>query len=445
MVLTSILSVLTAAVIIAVVWLYRVNSAMRAVPRGSLQHSPHRLTEHEIHATYERLSKAPLNFTKLLPPRLDRRYIVVGGSGLVGGDIVLQLLQRGQSPQSIRIVDFAPLIREEMLEKAGECDFVKADITSPASVEAAFSKPWPASVAESPLTVFHTAAAIRPSERSPVFYERVRRVNVDGTAIVMAAARAAGADIFIATSSASIAVTPVSFWAPWRSEPKDCYQVITEADFDAPMRPHNRYFANYAISKAVAERLVCGANEDKFRTGCIRPGNGIYGDKRDLCVGLGLMQGDVMSWVPQNIQNFVSARNISLAHLQFEAALTRKPMPRCAGRPFLITDPGPPISFADYYNLCSLLSATYFMVAYPPPVLMLMLAHAIETYCLTLAYLPFLKTVFGLKEPAGLIENMQPSIFTVCSATIAVDAAARASVEDGGLGYRGGCTTPEGM
>jgi nucleoside-diphosphate-sugar epimerase len=157
----------------------------------------------------------------------------------------LQLLQRGESPASIRVVDFAPLNRRDMVETAAGCDFVKADITSRASVEAAFSKPWPKSVAKLPLTVFHTAAAIRPQERSPRLYHRISPVNRDGAVNVLETARAAGADILIATSSASVGIMPTSFWIwPWRSTPKNYVQVVNEKDFDAPLRSHDQFFAN---------------------------------------------------------------------------------------------------------------------------------------------------------------------------------------------------------
>lgn len=223
--------------------------------------------------------------------------------GMVGGDIVLQLLLRGQSPESIRIVDFQPLNRRDMLKKAAACDFVKADMTSLASVEAAFSKPWPASVAKKPLTVYHTAAMINPSDRSERLYERIRRVNVDGTANVLEAAKLAGADIFVATSSASVSYVPAELWVrPWQSVPGNYFQIANEADFDKPVRPHNRFFANYSRSKAEAERLVCGANHNGFRTGTIRPGNGIYGQKTDPIIGSLLLMGDSGSWIPHIIQ-----------------------------------------------------------------------------------------------------------------------------------------------
>lgn len=163
----------------------------------------------------------------------------------MGGDIVAHLLARGQSPESIRIVDFAPLRRPEILGVARKIDIIKTDITSPDSVKAAFSKPWPASVASLSLTVYHTAAAIRPGERSIKTYDRVARVNVGGTANVLAAAKEAGADIFIATSSASVAVKPMKFWKwPLPSLASNYVQVFNEDDFDQPLKPHDEFFGS---------------------------------------------------------------------------------------------------------------------------------------------------------------------------------------------------------
>ncbi|KKY37203.1 putative 3-beta hydroxysteroid dehydrogenase isomerase family [Diaporthe ampelina] len=149
------------------------------------------------------MSSQPLDFAKGLPPKLDRTYIVCGRSGLVGGDIVLNLLSRGQSPSSVRILDFSKPSRSDMTQgKVAAVGYMKTDITDMASVKAAFAKPWPSDVARLPLTVFHTVAIIRPGERSLLIWERTSRVNMNGTKNVLAAARAAGADFLVATSSA---------------------------------------------------------------------------------------------------------------------------------------------------------------------------------------------------------------------------------------------------
>lgn len=175
-----------------------------------------------------------------------------------------------------------------------EVDFARADISSAAATDAAFAKPWPSAVAHLPLTVFHTAAVIVPSERSKHVYGLCESVNVHGTQHVLDAARRAGADIFVSTSSGSIAIRPVKFWmAPWKmfsSWPRNFWQVLDEADFFKPLRPHEEFFGNYAASKAAAERIVCGANSPTLRTGCIRPANGVYGHPTDNPVGGPLSQ-----------------------------------------------------------------------------------------------------------------------------------------------------------
>jgi nucleoside-diphosphate-sugar epimerase len=207
--------------------------------------------------------------------------------GLVGGYIVLQLLARGTSPESIRILDIRETERSDLaIGPAAQVEFIKTDITSPESLDAAFSKPWSKSVAHLPLTVFHTAAVIVISERIKLFYRLPEAVNIHGTRNVLDAARKAGADIFSSTSSGSIAIRPISVWDSWwRSQPRDYLQFIDESDFDKPMRAHEEYFGNYAVSKADAERMVCGENEESFRTGCIRPANAVYGQQGDACFG----------------------------------------------------------------------------------------------------------------------------------------------------------------
>lgn len=205
-----------------------------------------------------------------------------------------------------------------------------------------------------------------------------------------------------------------------------------------------------ARSKAEAERAVCAANQDGFRTGTIRPGNPIYGQKTDPVIGIMLRMGDNVTWIPHVVQHFVNSRNVALSHLQFEAALARKedgaaPMPACAGRTFNVTDLGPPIAFADIYAAGEHLSATRVRTKRQSPLALLSVAYAIEAWCLLLARLPFLTSVLGWREPSGPIHMLQPAIFSVSIHTIIDDSAARKSIADGGFGYRGGCTTIEGV
>ncbi|KAI1860526.1 hypothetical protein JX265_009925 [Neoarthrinium moseri] len=425
-------------------YLWNLNRVLKKTPPEILALSPHRWTDEEIEETYNKVKKNPISWSEHLPPKLNRRYIVTGGSGGVGGQVILQLLERGQPPESIRNVDFRAPERKDLLTgPAASVEFVHADISSASSTEAAFSKPWPASVAKLPLTVFHVAALIVPHERSVATYHRVERVNVDGTRNVLGSAKAAGADVFIATSSASIGLVPTRFWGPpWRPWPKNWVQVLAESDFHKPVKPHSDFFANYAHSKAVAERLVCGANSPTFRTGTIRPGNGIYGSSHaDQFVGMVLRAGTSPTWTPNVLQNCVHVGHVSLAHLLFEAALLgSEEMPGCAGRPFNITDPGPAALFQDYYKLMQKLAVTPTKVIPVPPVPLLLFAYVVEALD-SLSRAPGFKWV----KPSGDLAMLQPSIFSATTHVPIIDTAAKKSVAEGGLGFKGVCTTIEGM
>jgi nucleoside-diphosphate-sugar epimerase len=200
---------------------------------------------------------------------------------------VIQLLARGTPPVNIRIIDIRKPERNDMATgAASEVDFIQTDIRSAAAVTAAFDKPWDSSVSHLPLTVFHTAAVILASDRSRYLYAFPFAVNVEGTKNVLAAAKTAGADIFSSTSSGSISIRPVNPWVSiWAEEPKHFWQILDERDFYRPLGSHRDFFGNYPASKATAERIVCAANCDEFRTGCIRPANGVYGNPTDNTVG----------------------------------------------------------------------------------------------------------------------------------------------------------------
>ncbi len=74
-------AVIVAVGVMASVWLIRINSAMQSVPEAVRQASPRRWTKEQLRETYNRVKQKPIDFRSLLPPRLERRYVVVGGSG----------------------------------------------------------------------------------------------------------------------------------------------------------------------------------------------------------------------------------------------------------------------------------------------------------------------------------------------------------------------------
>lgn len=150
----------------------------------------------------------------------------------------------------------------------------------------------------------------------------------------------------------------------------------------------------------------------------------------------------IRRWVPHIVQSFVHGANVAVAHLQHEAALLNGNAPQ-AGRPFVVTDPNPPIRYGDLYRAISVLSVHPFRTVILPPVLVLVLSHLVEWYLLLPLRFPALR--FVLPEIRGELRHLQPGLFSICTHLTASDADARNPVEEGGLGYRGVLTTMQGM
>ncbi|KAK7518905.1 hypothetical protein IWZ03DRAFT_159551 [Phyllosticta citriasiana] len=436
-------AILTLAGLLLFLYLCHVNHGLGGTPDVVERVAVKPWTEEELRESYDELKKNPIDVTPHLPPKQNRRYIVTGGTGLVGGAIVQQLLLRGEDPSLVRILDIrAPtpkvagsLRRARDLSRA---HFVPVDVGSKDSVDQAFALPWPSHGADLPLTVFHTAAVIRVSERHSSLLPLSSRVNETGTAHVLDAARAAGADVFVATSSGSIAIRPVNFWlAPWRRWPVCYYQRLTDADYDL-RRPHGGYYGNYPESKARAEALVRAADDCDagFRTGCIRPASGVYGSRFDNTVGAYLRTGGGPDWLGHIINNFVYTGNVALAHLLYEQVLispSRKKREEepvnsedergnqdgspvqgqeeaggqdqtaqikpdddndahqhhhhhhhhdLGGQAFTIVDPTPPIRFYDLHRLHLTLTHSPMRFFHVAPIIPFLLSHLIELYSL---------------------------------------------------------------
>jgi len=233
------------------------------------------------------------------------------------GWIVVQLIARGEDPRRVRIIDVRGPTRQDLTTgQAAEVAFHQADVSNAESVKNAFTAPWPDNGGDDvPITVFHSgkfvlcascgfvlsplplhvAANIRFWERVELLLPLSNRINLEGTRNVIAACREVGASVLIYTSSASIATRRTRFWLwPWQRYPKDFVQVLDE-DSPLPSR-HNGFFSNYAVSKARAECDVRKADKTPhahgglLRTGCIRPGNGVYGPGGDVIAGAYLVR-----------------------------------------------------------------------------------------------------------------------------------------------------------
>jgi hypothetical protein len=145
------------------------------------------------------------------------------------------------------------------------------------------------------------------------------------------------------------------------------------------------------------------------------------------------------------VQSFVHGVNVAIAHLDFEAILVSpeaESLPQ-AGRPFVVTDPNPPISYRDLYFLVETLATTPFRTLSLPPAVMVLMSYAVECYSLAMVSFPQLRKV--LPEVTGEVKHLKPGLFSICSHLVASNAVAGEPVSTGGLGYTGVLTTLEGM
>ncbi|KAH9477846.1 3beta-hydroxysteroid-dehydrogenase/decarboxylase isoform 1 [Psilocybe cubensis] len=460
----------SALIILLICYVRRNDSILTSIPSSVLAFGPKRTTDQDVLATAERLANSPsLESREVLPPRTGRRYIVVGGGGFLGGWIVTKLLDRGEDMHNIRLIDIFPPTNHPILLDAIQkgLQFLKVDVTDAEALEAAFTAPWFESAknnsadAEPELTVFHTAANIRFYERKLEFLDRSARVNVGGTENVIRASRTAGASVLVYTSSGSVGVwsTRLLLW-PWEKEPEHFVQVINDDDSRLPKR-HEDFFSNYAATKMKAEMLVrasdranTGPSGSKkvIRTGCIRPGNGVFGPRGDMLCGAYLKRLTNPSWAKTIFSSFSYVENCAVAHLCYEARLIELQNggrnPDIGGQAFCIADPGPIPTYGDAYTTLEVLSDGECTFPVLSASAMLAVAHIIEAYVRLQYALASSGWMLGKLLPVitGPIVNLQPSVFYLTAVHLIFDdSRARLPPEKGGLGYTGTWTTIEGL
>ena len=240
--------------------------------------------------------------------------LVTGGGGFLGQRIVQLLRSRGDR---VRVLSR----RQHPEVEAAGASSVAGDIRDYDAVLQAMCGVD---------TVFHVAAKVGTWGNPDDF----RSVNVEGTRLLLDAARKTGVGRFIYTSTPSV----VGY--------------AKDVDNGGPELPYARVHESpYAASKAEGERLVLEANSGGMATVALRPHLVIGpGDaallprlidrarKRRLrIVGNGLNKVDL---------TFVD--NAAWAHLDAEAALATASSP-CAGHPYFISN-GEPVVLWSWIN-----------------------------------------------------------------------------------------------
>ncbi len=164
------------------------------------------------------------------------RILVTGGTGLLGGRLIQKLVDNGA-----QVFALSRSSSSHTKLRALGAFVVEGDLES----EVPLSLPLVDAVV-------HAAALFRFSgPREPFF-----KINVEGTAKLLASAEKAGATTFIHISAAGIIMD-------------DPGTPVRNADESAPTFPN--HFSAYLASKARAEAIVLAANKLGFRTLALRP------------------------------------------------------------------------------------------------------------------------------------------------------------------------------
>lgn len=231
--------------------------------------------------------------------------LVIGGSGMLGFEIVRQLIARNIP---VRVLDLAPL--PERLE--GVVDARIGDIRNRDDVLSACGGMD---------TVFQTAAAVWNVRTPKQMYDEV---NVDGNAIVLDACRRCRVKRLVYTSSMDVVV--------------DGRKPIVDGDESLPY-PAVMPRDDYSRTKIIAEKMILGSSGPELATCALRP-VGMYGprDKYHLGTIIGMARTGVSLRLGNGSARFSHVYSENVAHAHVLAALHLAPGSVADGQAYFICD-----------------------------------------------------------------------------------------------------------
>jgi nucleoside-diphosphate-sugar epimerase len=243
------------------------------------------------------------------------RCLVIGGSGMLGFEIVRQLVAAGKV---VRILDLQP-------PPQPICEAVLGDIRSRSDVERSCSGLGSADV------VFQTAAAVWDVKTPPDVYEQV---NVEGNRLVIDVCRAVGIRRLAYTSTIDVVV--------------DGRRPIVDGDESLPY-PKRMPTDPYSRSKIEAERMVLAANGADLATCALRP-VGMYGPRDRYHLGnvLAMARKGNRLRLGSGKARFSHAYSENVAHAHVLAASHLFPGSKVAGKVYFVGDHYPAANFFDF-------------------------------------------------------------------------------------------------
>lgn len=158
-------------------YLYALNVHLSLSNRLAYKHSTPLPSQIELRKTSYRQCQSNI-LAQLSPPK-GSRYLVTGGSGLVGSHIVRLLLQRGERPENIRVFDRVELPEDLRLRGVG---FVRGDLGDAGDVERAVSEPFSVTAGTGPNTGSPNLETKEGSEQGSEEWEQVDVVKETGLA-----------------------------------------------------------------------------------------------------------------------------------------------------------------------------------------------------------------------------------------------------------------------
>jgi nucleoside-diphosphate-sugar epimerase len=249
------------------------------------------------------------------------RCLVIGGSGMLGFEIVKQLSSAGCA---VRVLDLAPLPERVDGRRAGSgpVEARIGDIRSRSEVLDA---------CRGTDAVIQTAAAVWNVNTPRAVYDEV---NVEGNRNVVDACRAAGVKRLVYTSSMDVVV--------------DGRKPIVDGDESLPYPPVMPKDA-YSRSKIVSERMVLDANGTDLATCVMRP-VGMYGprDKYHLGNIIGMAREGVSLRLGNGSARFSHVYAENAAHAHVCAARSLGVGSVAAGQTYFVCDHYPAENLFDF-------------------------------------------------------------------------------------------------